>query len=201
MVTTEKFLTVIEELKQRGFEDEINWQRNVSFCPDAETFAIEAAWVIMNSGMKSQVVRLIWERALEHGKNEPSRLMAIRNHLHYVFKHEGKIKAIHRLIDNRTDYFTGWLNHKGNMRETYESDLQPKITYLRTLPFIGPVIVYHLAKNLGLDVVKPDRHLVRLATAEDTTPYAMCKRLADATGEKVSTVDIILWRACNLGLL
>jgi len=33
------------------------------------------------------------------------------------------------------------------------------------LPFIGPVTVWHLAKNFGLITAKPDRHLARISNA------------------------------------
>src|SRR5204862_28581 len=38
-------------------------------------------------------------------------------------------------------------------------------TWLTRCPYIGPVTCWHLAKNVGMDVVKPDRHLVRMAQA------------------------------------
>ena len=45
-----------------------------------------------------------------------------------------------------------------------------------------------------------DRHLTRLAAREGTTPAVLCDRLALATGDSRATVDIVLWRAANLGL-
>jgi hypothetical protein len=38
---------------------------------------------------------------------------------------------------------------------------------LQSLPYIGPVTCYHLAKNIGLQVAKPDHHLTRLAICLD----------------------------------
>lgn len=62
-------------------------------------------------------------------------------------------------------------------------------------------MVRHLAKNLGCDVVKPDRWLERLAAAEGTTPHLLCNRLAYASGDRIATVDVVLWRACAIGIL
>ena len=41
------------------------------------------------------------------------------------------------------------------------------VNYLTTFDQIGPVTAFHLAKNLGLDVVKPDRPLVRMTVQRD----------------------------------
>jgi len=74
------------------------------------------------------------------------------------------------------------------------------MAFLASLPWIGEITKYHLGKNLGtLDTAKPDRHLVRIAGAEGA--HALCARLARATGDKVATVDVVIWRAANLGLL
>jgi hypothetical protein len=70
---------------------------------------------------------------------------------------------------------------------------------LRKLPFIGPVTRYHLAKNLGIDVVKPDRHLTRLATTLGfRSAENMCTVIGRAVGEPAAVVDIVLWRYCSL---
>jgi hypothetical protein len=70
---------------------------------------------------------------------------------------------------------------------------------LRKLPFIGPVTSYHLAKNLGIDVVKRDRHLVRLAVHLGfSSAEEMCGAFGDQVGEPISVVDIVLWRYCVL---
>ena len=73
------------------------------------------------------------------------------------------------------------------------------VSYLQKFPFIGPVTSYHLAKNLGLDVVKPDRHLVRMAWASGhECPLKMCLIVADVVGDSVSVVDLVLWRYATL---
>jgi len=44
--------------------------------------------------------------------------------------------------------------------------LQDPVPTLRSFPYIGGVTAFHLAKNLGADLAKPDRHLSRLAAAQ-----------------------------------
>ena len=71
-----------------------------------------------------------------------------------------------------------------------------KLAFCQMLPFIGVITKHHLAKNLGLDTIKPDVHLMRLANAERISPMALCARLAFQTGYRASTIDSIVWRAC-----
>jgi len=68
---------------------------------------------------------------------------------------------------------------------------------LGVLPFIGKITKYHLARNIGMDCVKPDLHLVRLAKHyEFPSPEAMCEFLAGLSGERIGVVDLILWSYC-----
>jgi ribose 1,5-bisphosphokinase PhnN len=72
---------------------------------------------------------------------------------------------------------------------------------LAELPWIGPVTMHHLAKNLGTDTAKPDVHLERLARRDRTTTHKLCQRLARETGYRIATIDSVLWRACADGVL
>jgi hypothetical protein len=66
---------------------------------------------------------------------------------------------------------------------------------LEKFPYIGTVTKFHLAKNLGLDVAKPDRHLVRVANRfgyEDV--QKMCRDIFDICGDKIAVADLVLWR-------
>lgn len=74
-----------------------------------------------------------------------------------------------------------------------------KVAYLRSLPWIGDITCWHLAKNYGHDVAKPDRHLVRIAGDEGV--HGLCARLARESGDRVATVDLVIWRAANLGMI
>jgi hypothetical protein len=91
-----------------------------------------------------------------------------------------------------------------------------KLEYLDTLPMMGPATRCHLARNIGIDCVKADRHLNRLAIqfgyGHDRDPYKqwavvtqMCRDVQDDLNEddkeKLGTIDLIFWRACNLGWL
>ncbi|MGH7846925.1 MAG: hypothetical protein ACREQW_17410 [Candidatus Binatia bacterium] len=70
---------------------------------------------------------------------------------------------------------------------------------LQKFPFIGRVTVFHLAKNLGVNVAKPDRHLTRLAWACGyTNVQEFCHVIATQVGDTVAEVDIVLWRFATL---
>lgn len=164
-----------------GYLHDIEWAEGVCAPASADAFAREAIYVICNSGMKAQVAHRIFERvwdALNRGQVIDDS----------VFRHKTKRAAIQRIYDERKRLF----------RE-YNLAVD-KIAYLETIPHIGPIVKFHLAKNFGVDCCKPDRHLIRIAHGYDMTPDEMCRKLAAATGSRIGTVDYVIWRAANLGL-
>lgn len=177
----ELFLRLVTILEEAGYSEEIRWQRELKPCATDGDFSCEAVWVILNSGMKEQIARKIWERIREAWRNDKETSTA--------FNHKGKVKAIDFVISNQTELFN-------NYRKA-----DNKIEFLQTIPFIGSITKYHLAKNLGHDCVKPDRHLVRIAKDYNTTPDELCEAISKETGEKKCVVDIVIWRACNLGII
>jgi hypothetical protein len=175
------------------FGKEITWQRNVSFAKVTESeFLREAAWVIFCSGFRERTLRARfgylslcfcdWESAVAITE----KATACRTTALAGFNHVGKVEAVIQIA--RRVASIGFVETK------HEILLQP-IRTLRTLPYIGPVTVYHLAKNLGLPVAKPDRHLQRLATAvEYSDVHMLCADIAALTGDPIHVVDLILWR-------
>src|SRR4029077_4258422 len=180
-----------------GYLPEIRWQESVSFDVLAESdFLREYAWVVLTCGMRESVVRgkfgmlsqcfWNWESASAiAATTDTCRRLALG-----VFNHEGKIDAILRvassLAQGRFDAF----------REALRNDL---LGELERLPYIGRVTRYHLAKNLGMDVAKPDRHLCRIARSLGfQSPHDLCTCIADATGDGVRVVDLVLWRFATL---
>lgn len=181
------FIDAEDKVYKAGFEKEIKW---VSEIPPFEkqtyeNFFGEYVWVVLNAGMREQVARKIYYRFLD-GINydvdipEKSALLLIG--------HEGKREAIRRCsLEGRT-WFSGL------------KKAPDKIEYLQTLPWIGKITKYHLARNLGIDVVKPDRHLIRLAKRFGyADPTLMCIDIKEVFRQtKLGTIDLILWRYCNL---
>ena len=168
-----------QELINLGYEYEINWSESLEPVSNSKEFWSEYAWVVISSGLKNQVAREIWNKVfLARARNQGAST---------VFGHEGKSKAIDHVYENRDRLFAEY------------QIAENKIEWLQTLPWIGPITKYHLAKNYGFDCVKPDRHLVRIAG--DEGPEALCRRLSEQSGDRIATVDVVIWRAANLGLV
>ncbi len=183
-MTVERYLELKQQIIDAGYREDIEWQQTVQAPDCAELFAIETIFVICNSGMQAQVARKVFGRVCE--------ALLDGNPVESVFHYKLKARAIEGIWKNRHSWFDRYVN-----APTQEAALD----VLASMDHIGPITKYHLAKNFGLDVVKPDRHLQRLAAAENTTPHDLCRVLAEATGDRISTVDYILWRCCNLGIL
>ena len=176
------FNVAFQRLGNQALED-VAWSENVSAPTSAEGFAAEAIYVICNSGMKFEIARRIYDKVmvvLRHGESAA-----------VAFGHEGKAGAIDHIWQSRDELFR-------EFNRTPECD---RIEWLGELPWIGDITKFHLAKNFGVDCVKPDVHLARLAKACDTDPDALCDRLADATGYRKATIDLIVWRACATGVI
>ena len=166
------------DIIQLGYGHEVQWAQTVQPVSDPMTFWGEFAWVVLNSGMKNQVAQGIWNKV------QPTVLAG--GSAADVFGHKGKSAAIDLVYANRDRLLAEY--HLSN----------DKLEWLRAMPWIGPITCWHLAKNYGHDCAKPDRHLVRIAGAEGT--HELCARLAKETGDRIATVDLVIWRAANLGL-
>lgn len=158
-----------------GFHWEVEYTRQLRFeNVNDETFLMEYAFVVISSGMKNQVAQRIYAR---WNKNtDPA-----------TIGHPGKRGALERAVKEHHEWLT-------QLRAAPD-----KVAYLETLPWIGGITKYHLGRNLGLDLVKPDRHLVRLAAKFGyPDPASMCKAISEEVGERVGVVDVVLWRYSNL---
>lgn len=180
MITGSDFHRIIACLGEQGQED-ITWSEACCAPTDADDFASEAIFVICNSGMKNTIAVKIFAKVMAAIQGGVSTFD--------VFRHPGKAKAIDDIWRRRDELMAGYLA------------AVDKVSFCETLPWIGGITKYHLAKNFGADVAKPDVHLQRLADREGVTPQQLCERLARDSGYKIATVDVLLWRACADGIL
>lgn len=171
----------------------MRWQAQSDLCEFTESDLLrEAAWVILCSGFREAYVRSCfsfvslcfceWESAALICENaDLCRVTALSR-----FGNARKIEA----IINTAKYVreTGFNIYKMAV-------LQDPITSLRCLPYIGVITAFHLAKNLGANVAKPDRHLSRFAAVQGFhNAHALCSAVAQATGDAQNVVDVVLWR-------
>jgi hypothetical protein len=187
------FALASDYVRCAGLLVEIDWQRDASILCFSETeFLRESAWVILCSGFRESLVRRIfnyvslcfcdWESASSIVEADT----ACRAAAMASFRNQMKLDAILRIAHLVNG--VGFSSFK-------EMVLSDPIGVLGRLPYIGPVTVWHLAKNLGLDVSKPDRHLVRVSNQFGFYSAAQfCTAIADATGEPAKVVDLIVWR-------
>jgi hypothetical protein len=175
------FMKIDRAVRKAGYKAAIDWSENVQLPRTATDFAAEAIYVICNSGMSNRAAVQIFDRcmgALRAGDSAST-----------VFRHRDKAAAIDKIWRQRVALF----------RKLRKAD--DLIEFSGTLPWLGPVTKFHLAKNLGADVAKPDVHLNRLADREGVTAQELCERLARETGYRAATIDLILWRACADGII
>lgn len=181
VITIETYQEIVDTLHGMGYGGDITWSENVKPPDNPDAFAEIVIWVLCCSGMKFAVARLIEGRvlkAIEKGQR-----------ISEVFGHDGKAAAMQNLWDNRQRWFKKY------------QEAEDKLAFFATLPWIGEITKFHVAKNFGLDVAKPDVHLKRLADREGVTSQELCERLAKLSGHKVRTVDLVLWRACATGVV
>lgn len=189
----EAYLGIRDYVIQAGYAWEIDWQDTRSLAQLTEQdFLAESAWVILSSGMRETVVRNRFEAVSRAFKNWTSAhtIAASRakceKEAREVFNHPAKIRAIGDLCER-----VATCTFPQILKQIEASG----IDFLQTFEFIGPVTRFHLAKNIGLDVVKPDRHLLRMAAATGCShPNELCRHIAEVTGDKVSVIDLVLWR-------
>lgn len=177
MSVTDFYFNAKNELLKSEYINEINFYRNIKFEDiDAIDFFHEYVWVVLNSGFREQAARKVFDNFMSTIDVS-------------VIKHPGKHKAIVTGLSN----FVRWHN------ELKSDAVIDKIEYLVELPYIGPITKFHLARNLGIDCVKPDVHLTRLAKLYNfDNPLNMCLEIQKHDHERIGIIDIILWRFCNL---
>lgn len=184
-------------VNEAGFLHEADWQSRLVFDGFTESQLLrESAWVILCCGFRERIVRRTfgyislcfcdWSSAEEIMKHEDlcqrTALKAIHN--------EGKIRAIVAVAKRVCDH--GFCCVKQRI-------LSAPLVELQEFPYVGPTTARHLAKNLGMDVAKPDRHLSRIAEMAGTGgAQELCSLLSGMTGDPVSVVDVVLWRYATL---
>jgi hypothetical protein len=180
-ISCELFAEIDRAVREAGYAAAIEWCENIKPPATAAKLASEIIYVIINSGLSNRVAVPIFQRCMS--------ALASGNSATTVFGHPGKAAAIDLIWQDRAALYRK-LKITDNL-----------VDYCAKLPWIGPVTRFHLARNLGADVAKPDVHMNRLADAEGLTAQELCERLARETGYRAGTVDLVLWRAAEAGII
>jgi hypothetical protein len=182
-----------------GLSHEIDWQYQASTkVVNESTFMSEYAWVVLNSGMRESVIAKRFRRILDlfrHFSDLEHILdneLCIRESMCLLFNNKAKMNSIFASAKLIAEFpFTKWW-----------SDLcecnSPAALLSDSLPYMGPATSLHLLKNLGFQVMKPDRHLVRIASMwKFKSAQSLCSSISEITGDPIPVVDIVLWRTAE----
>ncbi len=194
---TVAYLQAKRDVIGAGYEWEVAWQERASQEPITERRLLaEAGWVILSAGMSERIARRLfpslsasffeWEsaaRVLRHRN-------ACRRRALTVLRYERKIDAMLAFCEHV--YRNGHEEVGRRLRVEGPDTIQG-------LPYLGPATSRHLAKNLGVAIAKPDRHLLRISSAAGfRSPEQLCVRVAEVVGDDPSVVDVVLWRYATL---
>ncbi len=188
-----KYFLAKEAVISHGYESEILWQSSLCFDDlDESAFLRELSWVILSSGMRERVIRNIfgsiskcffdWVSSKKIIENKEDCL----NDAMSYFNNKSKMSAI---------IFAAEYLVESDFRDFKIRIFEDPISVLQRFPYIGPITVYHLAKNIGLPFAKPDRHLLRMANYSGYSDVQLfCKEISELSGDSIPVVDVVLWR-------
>ena len=191
----ELFYEAEKLVRERGFGWEVDWcdSRPCFDEFEAKDFLGEYAWVILNAGMSNQVIRSKWSQIsdaffqFDVKKIVENEQEALKKAI-VAFGNKKKMFAIVHVAEEISG--TKYLDFAEQVKRN-------PTAFLQTLPYIGNITKYHLARNLGFDFIKPDRHLVKLANKYGMNPFTFCELIHRETGRRLGTIDVILWRFCE----
>ena len=180
-------------------------------------FADECFYVILAGGFSQKTAKKIHYvicDALRRGADADA--------LFQIFHNKNKVNAIYKI----------WQNRDALCAEYYaQKTLDDKLKFIQKLPHIGKITANHLARNLGIDIVKYDIWIQRLgvAFAKQSTKFtaqsskykvqssivdntklnpeikkycdAMFEHLVDETKLPRGYIDVVLWKACQNHLI
>lgn len=180
-------------VEQAGLSGEVAWQREADFTEFSESDLLrEHAWVVLCSGFREATVRRVFDHvSLCFCDWESAEAIVTAGDICCTtaavsFANRLKLKGIFSAAKHISEV---------GFYEFRQSVLADPISELQKLAFIGPITSWHLAKNLGFDGAKPDRHLVRVSERLGfRSAEHLCRELAATTGEQAKVVDLIVWR-------
>ena len=169
-------------------------------------FANAVAYVILAGGFSQKTAKKIHKIIMDKIQENPR-----IDDLLKIFNNKNKINAIVKIWNNRDEYCNGFYNQKSD---------DDKIKYLKSLPHIGKITANHLARNLGMNVVKYDIWIQRLGVlyGGNGALYEkidngnlhpeikkccddMFNHLCDETGLPRGYIDVVLWKSCQNKLI
>ena len=189
--------SALHRVIERGWGDEVQYFRELTFDKvDGRFFFREYAFCVYASGFSNYVLNSKWEGLSKAYKNwnyekvcqsmDEVRDEALK-FINFKRKVEAILECAQKLNDRGWPRFKDWLQGMNLLIKPGQ------------LKFIGPATRYHLARNIGANVAKPDRYMLDRAakygyplTDKGVQQFAIY--LAKLVGERVGVVDYVLWR-------
>lgn len=151
-----------------------------------DNFFIEYIWCVYVSGFNSKVVY-----------KKFSELIKVYNPWYKRYNNEEIWNGVEKIIANKRKFEAIMKTNrllKDNSWLTFKKHYLSNIDCIRKLPYMGAITSYHLARNIGLDAIKPDLHLTRLSKHfKFKDPYDMCNKIAMETEWRLGVIDLILF--------
>lgn len=207
MFTAEWFFDLEKKIKDLGADsdaqsfDEIREMLSTPRRFTADEFAIMCAYVILAGGFSQKTAKRIHKNIMEYIYKNGADFDAIFQ----MFHNKNKVSAICKIWENRAGLCDGFYNCATDSE---------KIDYLSKLPHIGKITANHLARNLGVDVVKYDVWIRRLGALyagirrmDELTPEVkracddMFSHMVSVTGLPRGYIDVVLWKSLQIGLI
>ena len=187
---------------------------------DADFFYEESCWVIYASGFKYDIIRRYWPaiRAAYHefnvaavsnlARDPDTNAMSIcrASGFKNVTKAIWCIRNAQRTLELDSkilpDGLVGWFAQLSMMSPLEIVEFAPSIVGKLQFKGIGKTNIFHLLKNVGIDIFKPDIHVKRLLADMSLIPslnpttrqvYDAIQFLANATGMSIRELDTLLF--------
>jgi hypothetical protein len=171
---------------------------------NAWEFAEECIYVILAGGFRQKIAKKKFGEIMNFINSGGE---ILEENLLKIFGNANKIRAIVKIWNNHEYFRDGFYKLKTD---------DEKLNYLGKLPHIGEITKNHLARNLGISRVKYDVWIQRLAIAlgkanlQEGFPLSeevkilcdkMFEKIEKATGLNKGYIDVVLWKACQTGIL
>jgi len=172
----------------------------------SEDFASAVAYVILASGFSQKTAKKYHKIIMDKIQGN-----CCIEDLFNIFNNKSKINSIVCVWNNRVEFCDGFYKCKSS---------DEKIKYLTSLPYIGKITANHLARNLGIDVVKYDIWIQRLGVLYSGNKKLsslidngnlnpkikkvcddMFDELVKNTGLPRGYIDVVLWKSAQNHLI
>jgi len=171
---------------------------------NAQEFAEECIYVILAGGFRQKIAKRKFGEIMNFINGGG---VVLEKNMLKIFGNVNKIRAVVKIWNNKENFRDGFYKLKTD---------DEKLNYLGKLPHIGEITKNHLARNLGINKVKYDVWIQRLAIAlgksdlKEGFPLSeevknlcdkMFAQVEKATGLNKGYIDVVLWKACQTGIL